>query len=201
MMDPLGAPQATRAWATACVTKKEPWKKHKRKGKKMRTTNSKRHPTQRDSLAVDGHTRKQLLTSLQITYTVLWSLEPFTLGYTMSRLCTTSTILPSKGLFFTQTISSCDGLVGLWKVILYSSIHSFSISTHGHWGQESTPTPIESRYSLEAGTFLLVRWQSYLINLISSSCLNQLIIFLCALDHLYMLNAINHFCCELEMYK
>lgn len=29
MMDPLGAPQATRAWATACVTKKEPCNKHK----------------------------------------------------------------------------------------------------------------------------------------------------------------------------
>lgn len=76
MMDPLGAPQATRAWATACVTKKEPWKKHKGKGKKMRTgwTHEK--------------TASYISTFLQITYTALWSLEPFTLVYTMSGLCT-----------------------------------------------------------------------------------------------------------------
>lgn len=29
MMDPLGAPQATRAWATAWVTKNEPWRAEK----------------------------------------------------------------------------------------------------------------------------------------------------------------------------
>lgn len=32
MMEPLGAPQAARAWATACVTKKEPWERRRGEG-------------------------------------------------------------------------------------------------------------------------------------------------------------------------
>lgn len=36
--------------------------------------------------------------------------------------------------------------------------YHFLSSTHGRWGLESVPAPIESRYSLEAQTVLLVRW-------------------------------------------
>lgn len=43
MMDPLGAPQATRAWATACVTKKEPCNKHKGEAKTDSIDNNREH--------------------------------------------------------------------------------------------------------------------------------------------------------------
>lgn len=52
MMDPLGAPQATRAWATACVTKKEPCNKPKGEAK-TNTIDNNREPENQKLLALN----------------------------------------------------------------------------------------------------------------------------------------------------
>lgn len=128
MMDPLGAPQATRAWATACVTKKEPWKKHKGKGKKMQTGWT--YEKTASYISTDH------IYCIMIIRTIYFSLHNVRAVY--------SRILPSKELFSQKhpKVRSYEGLVALWKVRTYPCIYSFSISTHGRWGLESNSAPI-----------------------------------------------------------